>query len=221
MPQDRPASKKRLSLILLVFLLLFIGATGGGYLFFSKKIFKYDYAEKPGIPETEEDITTLNIYYPVQDALRMEERRIKRRISPLSVAEAVVDEFLKGPAGETGPGIPREARRLGVSFGTEGILYVDLSDEFRSNFMGDAMDEFLVLRGLYESLISNVPDIRDVKVLVDHKEIETLGGHILLLYPLGETISSTVKAPDSSPEGGTANISNSASSPQTPLREKD
>jgi hypothetical protein len=73
--------------------------------------------------------------------------------------------------------------------GEDRVLYVDLSDEFRRNFQGDALTEFFLLKGLYESIISNVEDIQDVKVLVDGKEVETLGGHLYLLYPLKDMVS--------------------------------
>ena len=40
------------------------------------------------------------------------------------------------------------------------------------------------MKGLYESVIANVQGVTDVKVLVDGKELETLGGHFYLKYPL-------------------------------------
>ncbi|MBS1233295.1 MAG: hypothetical protein H6R42_949, partial [Nitrospirae bacterium] len=49
--------------------------------------------------------------------------------------------------------------------------------------------EFLLLKGLYESIISNVQDIQDVKILIEGKETETLGGHLFLLYPLKDMVS--------------------------------
>jgi hypothetical protein len=73
--------------------------------------------------------------------------------------------------------------------GADRILYIDLSDEFRRNFQGDAFTEFLLLKSLYESLISNVEDIQDVKVLIEGKEAETLGGHLYLLYPLKDMVT--------------------------------
>jgi hypothetical protein len=86
--------------------------------------------------------------------------------------------------------LPAGARLLGVYFGTDGILYVEFSEEFRSNFRGDALTEYLLLRGLYESLMSNIAGIEDVKVLVEGGEIESLGGHIYANLPLGEAVAS-------------------------------
>ena len=66
---------------------------------------------------------------------------------------------------------------LGIYRDQNQILYIDLSDELRRNFQGDALDEYLLLKGMYETLVSNVQDFQDLKVLVEGKEIETLGGH--------------------------------------------
>jgi spore germination protein GerM len=180
--------KKLSGIILLVF--LFIGGVAGGYLYFSKIVSK----EKAVPDETKssaknEDLLLLRIYYPVGDQLQMEERRPPKRMGSTATAEATVDEYLKGSAVATIPYMPKGARLLSVYKGTDGMLYIDLSDEFRRNFQGDVFAEFLLLKGLYESLISNVQDIQDVKILIEGKEIETLGGHFFLLYPLKDMIT--------------------------------
>ena len=180
---------KRLSGIILL-VLIFLGGIVGGYLYFMK-IFS---REKPTEEVAEiltrtEDLFPLRIYYPAGDRLRIEERRLPRRTVQIAVAEATVEEYLKGPAGVASSSIPRDAKLLGLYKDADRILYVDLSDEFRRNFQGDALTEFLLLRGLYESLVSNIQDIQDVKVFIEGKEIETLGGHFYLLHPLKDMVS--------------------------------
>jgi hypothetical protein len=174
---------------LLLFLILFIGGVIGGYLYF-KKIF---YKGKPPAETAEsiittEDIFSLRIYYPVGDRLQIENRSLPKRNAQMAIAEAVVEEFLKGPTGVTS-NIPQDVKLLGLYKDEDKILYIDLSDEFRRNFQGDVLTEFLLLKGLYESIISNVPDIQNVKILIEGKEIETLGGHLYLLYPLRDMVS--------------------------------
>jgi spore germination protein GerM len=100
-----------------------------------------------------------------------------------------MEEYLKGPAGGKATSLPKNARLLGVYKGADRILYIDISGEFRRNFQGDAFAEFLLLKSLYESLISNVEDIQDVKVLIEGKEAETLGGHLYLVYPLKDIVT--------------------------------
>lgn len=119
----------------------------------------------------------------------MEERKVQRKTAQMAVAEAVLGEFFKGPVNSKGSEVPRDTKLLGLYRGSDSILYVDLSDEFRRNFSGDIAAEFLLLKGLFESLISNVQDITDVKILIEGREMESLGGHIYLLYPLKDTVS--------------------------------
>lgn len=177
-----------------VFLFLFITGMIGGYIYFLGR-------QEVSIPEDREkgvkkeeslrnaDLTIIRIYYPLKDRLIMEERNVKRQSSSPAMAESILEEFLKGPSMENGSIIPQGTRLLNVFIGKDGILYIDLSDEIRRNFQGDAYAELLLLKGLYESIISNLSGIEDVKVLVEGKEIESLGGHISLLYPLKDTVA--------------------------------
>ena len=173
---------------------LFLAGVVGGYLIFMK-VFPQEMPPE-GLDESlivQGDLFSLRMYYPVHDRLLTEERKLPRRTAQLAIAEAAVEEFLKGPVGGVISSLPSDAKLLGLYKDTDQILYVDLSDEFRRNFQGDAYTEFFLLKGLYESLISNVPDIQDVKVLIEGKEIETLGGHLYLLYPLKNTVAAELE----------------------------
>jgi hypothetical protein len=180
---------KRVSGIILL-VMLFLAGVAGGYLYFTKVFSKGKPEGKIGETLTPmEDLFSLRIYYPVGNRLQLEERRLPRRTAQIAIAEAVVEEFLKGPANAIKSNIPKDARLRGIYKDAGGMLYVDLSDEFSRNFQGDVVTELLILRGLYESLVSNVHDIQDIKVLIEGKEVETLGGHFYLLYPLKEMVS--------------------------------
>lgn len=173
-----------------IFLLLFISGMTGGYIYFLGRekgsVIENGIRKEEGIQET--DLSIIKVYYPVRDKLLMEERKVKRRASTPSMASAIVEEFLKCPSIEQGCLIPEGTRLLNVYIGKDGILYADLSDEIRRNFQGDAYGELLLLKGLYESIISNLSGIDDIKILVEGKEIESLGGHISILYPLKNTV---------------------------------
>lgn len=184
--------KKPQSMVVLA--VLFLAGVFGGYLVFMK-LFPHEMSPED-VDESlivHGDLFSLRMYYPANDRLLMEERRLPRRTAQLAIAEAVVEEFLKGPGDGAMSAIPGGSRLLGVYKDTDRILYVDLSDEFRRNFQGDAYAEFFLLKGLYESLISNIPDIRDVKALIEGKEIETLGGHLYLFSPLKDIVSAELE----------------------------
>ncbi|MDA8090576.1 MAG: GerMN domain-containing protein [Nitrospiraceae bacterium] len=181
-------NRKRTLVFVLISVLLILFAGGlAGYVYFvkGKQLAPASPSSNAG-QETMQGNSYLKIYYPVNGYLQMEERIVTPMVMTREeAARATVTEYLKGPAGMLDPAIPPDTRLLGAYFGIDGVLYVNLSDAFRRNFQGDALTEYLLLRGLYESLLSNVKDIKDVRVLVEGKEIETIGGHILANVPLG------------------------------------
>ena len=186
--QRRVNFKKAAVVILLIS--LFIIGVAGGYLYFSRVISKEKAASEGNAGlQGAEDLFSLRIYYPVDNHLQIEERRLPKRTGRMAIAEITVEEYLKGPAGAATSNMPKDVKLLGLYKGGDRMLYVDLSDEFRRNFQGDAFNEFFLLKGLYESIISNVEDVQDVKVLIEGKEVETLGGHLYLLYPLKDMVS--------------------------------
>ncbi len=127
----------------------------------------------------------MKIYYPTSEGLEMEERMVGLGQPP---EEAALREFLESaPSSGKGSYTPRGAMLLGVYRGKDGILYVDLSNDFRGK--ADATAEFLLLRALYETVMANTEGIKDIKVLIEGKEVETLGGHLPLLYPLGRVVA--------------------------------
>lgn len=139
------------------------------------------------------DFSVLRIYQPHNNRIEMTEKKIPKRISNAAIAEAVVEEFFKQTVTEGVSSIPQNVKLLGLYKDEGRILYIDLSDEVRRNFQGDSLSEYLLLKGLYESLVSNVQDFQDVKILVEGNEIETLGGHFYLKYPLKNTLSAELK----------------------------
>lgn len=174
-------------------LVLFGAGIGAGYLYFSKK----NIPEQ--LPETvrqeavqDSDFSFVKLYYPYkvegEARLLMEERKVGRQLNMVSIAEAAVVEFLKGPLKPAGSIIPQGTKLLKIFSGSDGVLYIDLSDEFRRNFQGDASAEFILLKGLYDTVFSNIQGADDVKIIVEGKEIESIGGHLSALYPLKNTL---------------------------------
>lgn len=139
--------------------------------------------------QTEATNTLLSLYFPVGNHLQFENREAEGAVSRMAIAAATVREFLKGPSGKAQSLVPADTRLLGIYAGDDGILYIDLSDEFRRNFHGDALSEFLLLKGLNETVLANVYGIDGVRVLIEGKEAESLGGHISLMSPLGQVVS--------------------------------
>jgi spore germination protein GerM len=171
--------------------LLFLAGASAGYYFFHQFTLEKQTtapAQQALVPGPE-DFFTLRLYYPENNRLQLIERKVAGRTRQRAIADAVIEEFFKGPGNGSVSAVPREVRLLGLYKDSSQILYVDLSDEIRRNFQGDALAEYLLLKGLYESLISNLQDVQDVKILIDGKEAESLGGHFYLKYPLKNTVA--------------------------------
>jgi spore germination protein GerM len=176
----------------LAFFALLLLGTIGGYFIFTSGIQKA--GKQITVKPAEEDIeyTYLKIYYPYNNRLNMEDRRVPRTDSRIGAADSTVLEFLKGPAGVTESYVPEGAELLGIYPGEDGILYIDLSESVRNNFQGDALAEFLFLRGLYESILSNVYGVEGVKLLIEGQEADSIGGHISIARALDEIVSYTI-----------------------------
>jgi spore germination protein GerM len=188
-----PISKKGV-LWIVVFCILFLGGIAGGFFYFSRNSgFRQLVEIAPHEVKQEEDASFMKVYYPFDGRLVMEERKVRRQVAITAIAEEIINEFLKGPSSTARSAVPPGAKLLSVYYASDGILYVDVSDEFRRNFQGDALNEFLLLKGLYDSIITNVTGVQDVKVIVEGKEIESIGGHFLALYPLKNMLAAEVK----------------------------
>lgn len=176
--------------ILLIVIFFIAGAAGS---FFLSKKFSTTQTAPSAVPAIQakdsEDSMTIRLFFPMDNALKMEEKRVPARSMQLAVAEAIVMEYFRGPSGGKAPGIPEGVKLLGLYRDADNILYIDLSDDMRRNFQGDARAEYMLLKGLNESLISNLREFNDFKLLIEGKELESLGGHVYLKFPLKLIVS--------------------------------
>jgi len=196
-----PVNSRKLWIALIV--LLFLAGAAGSYYFmhnFAQSDKQLPSPITQGPLAESIDFSVLRIYQPHNNRLEMTEKKIPKRISSTAIAEAVIEEFFKQPVTEGVSSIPQNVRLLGLYRAEGQMLYIDLSDELRRNFQGDALSEYLLLKGIHESLVSNVQDFQDVKILVEGKEIETLGGHFYLKYPLKNTLSAEIREDSTIPD---------------------
>ncbi len=145
----------------------------------SERLAKKDFA----MPPAAEIKVPVTIFYPGEAGLTKEEKTLAGSTLPVRLAESILQEYFSGFKS----GLKNTVVR-GVYEDRNKILYIDLSDEFRRNFYGDARYEYYLLKSLYLTLVTNIPAITDVKLLVEGREIETIGGHMMTLIPLKESL---------------------------------
>lgn len=76
-----------------------------------------------------------------------------------------------------------ELRELFIT--SQGVAYVDLSQEFVSNHPGGSSAEELAVFSLSNTLVANFPAVKNAMILVEGREIQTLAGHLDLTVPYG------------------------------------
>lgn len=123
------------------------------------------------------------IFYPSGKGISEQEIKVQSPAVPVKIAEAVITEYLKA----LGDGL-RDTKLLGVYRDKDNVFYIDLSDDFIRNFYGDVSQEYCLLKSLYDTVSANVAGVEDVKLLIEGKEVETIGGHLDSLYPLKEAV---------------------------------
>jgi hypothetical protein len=140
--------------------------------------------QTPPPPYTwEGETVTVKVAYPSAEGISYEERKIRPDSVRIKMAETILEEYLRGL-----PGNLRDTKLLGLYQDSNGVVYVDLSEDIRKNFSGDARYEINLLRSLVETITLNLEGVQDVRLLIEDKEVDTVGGHFQILYPLREWI---------------------------------
>jgi spore germination protein GerM len=112
--------------------------------------------------------------------LATETQQVRLEGSLQQQAKEVVRMLLRRSAA-----IPRgvELRELFIT--SQGVAYVDLSQEVVSNHPGGSSAEELTVFSLTHTLVANFPAIKNAKILVEGREIQTIAGHLDLSIPYG------------------------------------
>ena len=81
--------------------------------------------------------------------------------------------------------IPKGVSLRELFLTSQGVAYVDLSQELVSNHPGGSSAEELTVFSLSQTLVANFPAVKTVKILVEGREVQTLAGHLDLTIPYG------------------------------------
>jgi hypothetical protein len=123
--------------------------------------------------------------------LTAENQTIFRSAELANRAKQVLQKLLEGPKTPgLFPSIAKDTKLLEVFIDDAGVAYVDFSDPISANHPGGMLNEQATVYSIVNSLAYNLPEIRQVKILVGGAEKETLAGH-LLLVPLEMDLSIT------------------------------
>jgi spore germination protein GerM len=127
-----------------------------------------------------------HLYFADEDYyyLMSEQRVVTHSGEALDYARSIVEALLKGPQKTLVRTIAADTQLRAIYLVPDGVCYVDLSPAVREDHPGGCNSELLTIYSVVNSLILNIPEVKRVKLLIDGNEIQTLAGHIDLVYPL-------------------------------------
>jgi len=140
-------------------------------------------------PQPEGETVELTLYfanneYVITGSESLEKLLPEKRTITLankSLAQAAVEELMKGPEGEgMGAVIPPRIKLIDVEV-AEQIAYVNFSSD---GMNGGSMEETFLISSVIMTL-TQLENIDAVQFLVDGKKTETLMGHIYTMDPMG------------------------------------
>jgi len=182
------ARKKSSAFRLLTCAIVVAAVAGLGYFFYNNKMFDAStlvplLSKIKGEAPVGSLTATLCFGDDSGEFLIREHRIITCRQTPEGKAEALLQELLKGPLTRGTRTLPQQTRVLGVSFDT-GLLTADFSHDLQKNHPGGSASETLTVYSVVNTLTMNVPEIKQVRLFVDGKKIDSIVGHIDCTQPI-------------------------------------
>lgn len=113
-----------------------------------------------------------------------EERLLSHSENPVDFSRAIIHALIKGSQNSMVRTISADTLLRTLYITKNKTAYADFSQEIRENHPGGSQMEYLTIYSIVNSLVLNVPEIENVKILIEGREFETLAGHIDIRYPL-------------------------------------
>jgi flagellar basal body-associated protein FliL len=112
-----------------------------------------------------------------------EKRFIPKEAEPEAQASEMIQALISGSKTGLVNTFPEKAELQGVKREGEDILSVNFRDSLVANHPGGSAAEMATVYSLTNTLTTNLPAIKRIRILIDGKERESLKGHISLHNP--------------------------------------
>ncbi len=132
---------------------------------------------------------------PDGDGLAREGREIESCQGAEECVTSVVEELINGPVGDLEPVLPPAATVLGVQI-VGDTARIDLGKETVETLPAGSNAEMLAVYAIVNTVTADVPQVRQVQILVEGREMETLKGHVDLRKPLLPDLTLERKLPE-------------------------
>ncbi|MEA2014186.1 MAG: GerMN domain-containing protein [Thermodesulfobacteriota bacterium] len=180
--KSRQIKAKQKKKNLRAFYLLLITVVGVGFLvFFFLSLFDYIYPPAGGkrVPVAKQDKQLVKLYFSDLNErfLIPEDRYITKWKLPDDKIRELVIALICGPNTDLVETLPKETNVRSVNV-KNGTAYIDFGENLIDLHPGGSASEMMTIYSLTNTITTNVPSVRKVKLLVDGKDLETIKGHI-------------------------------------------
>jgi hypothetical protein len=119
----------------------------------------------------------ITIYYPVNGMLESGSAAVTRQPDAQSQARESLAALLTGQRDKPAP-VLRDIRMRAFYLDASGTAYIDLAPGPQKHIRASAWDEQLAVYAIVNTLMQNVYEIKQVRILINGREAQTLAGHI-------------------------------------------
>jgi hypothetical protein len=116
---------------------------------------------------------------PVDGLLAAVQAPITRQPDTQSLAREALAALFADPTGSQAP-VLKDLRIRGVYLDAVGTCYIDLAPAEQREVRASVWEELIALYAMVNTLSQNFEEIKQVRFLVDGREVQTLAGHIEL-----------------------------------------
>jgi len=103
---------------------------------------------------------------------------------PVLFCRFIIEELIKGPRSNLTGTVAPETKLRAAYITPDKTAYVDFTEEIATQHSGGVASELMTIYSIVNSLILNVSDVDQVKILIEGEEAETLAGHIDIRFPI-------------------------------------
>jgi spore germination protein GerM len=122
---------------------------------------------------------TAVLFFPSLGARKLvaESRPVKWAPAAADRVRQVLLALAEGPRQGLDHPLPASTNVRAVFLASEGTAYVDLSNDLLSSISPGIETESLSVYSIVDSITTNIPSVKRVKILIQGQEVETLEGH--------------------------------------------
>ena len=113
-----------------------------------------------------------------------EKREILKKGSMKEEAKEVVEELTRGSKKKLIPTLPAQTKVLALDIDERGVARVSFNGALTRYHPGGSSAEIMTVYSVVNSLVLNFPEIKQVQILIEGKEIDSITGHLSLSKPI-------------------------------------